>query len=139
MGFKFTVTSPGYSAENYSAAATNGYIDGPLRMRRTVVCICRPGMFFCYVEIRAHTTEPTMGRQNCDGPSSGNRRVINELYPIRPGWTLFQKSDRLNPQPLIFTPLIPYSSHLPYLFNFYISPSLIITPTILQSLKTIIY
>ena len=59
MGIKFAGTSPGNSAEIYSAAATDGYIDGPLRMRRTVVCIRRPGMFFCYVEIKAHMTEPT--------------------------------------------------------------------------------
>ena len=29
MGFKFAGTSPGYSTENYSAAATDRYIDGP--------------------------------------------------------------------------------------------------------------
>ena len=39
MGFKFAGTSPGNSAENYSAVATDGYNDGPLRLKRTVVCI----------------------------------------------------------------------------------------------------
>ena len=34
--------------------------------------------------------EQTTGRHNCDSPSSGNRRVINEVYPTRPSETLFQ-------------------------------------------------
>ena len=93
MGIKFAGTSPGNSAENYSAVDTDGYNDGPLRMQRTVVCIRRPGTLFCYDEIRAHTTEPRTGRHNCDGPSSGNRRVINDVYPIEPGWTFYQNQN----------------------------------------------
>ena len=32
MGFKFAGTSPGNPAENYSAAVTDGHIDGPLHL-----------------------------------------------------------------------------------------------------------
>ena len=46
------------------------------------------GTSFRYFQTREHTMEPTMGRYNCDGPSSGNRLVINEAYPTRPGWSL---------------------------------------------------
>ena len=87
MGFKFAGTSPGNSAENYSTAVTDGYIDGP--SYDSIVT----GTSFCYFQTRAHTTEPMTGLLKCDGPSSGNRRVINEVYPTRPGGTLFQNQN----------------------------------------------
>ena len=64
MGFKFAGTSPVNSAENYYAAVNDRDIDRP-----SYVSIV-PGMFFCYFENTAHTTEQTMGRHICDGPSS---------------------------------------------------------------------
>ena len=42
MGFKFAGTSPGNSAENYSAVATDGYNDEPSPVKRTVVCTVTP-------------------------------------------------------------------------------------------------
>ena len=90
MGFKFAGTALGNSVENYSAEVTDGHINGPLRLRRTIVCNRRTRYVFMSLGIRAHTKEPTTGRHNCDGPSLGNRRVINEVYPTRPGWILFQ-------------------------------------------------
>ena len=85
--------------------------------------------FFCHYEIRAQTTEPMTGRHNCDGPSSGNRRVINEVYPTRPGWTLFQKSDSLNSPPLHISP--HYSLISPITLSFQLPHSLppIIAPS----------
>ena len=102
----------------------------PLTDTSTDRCACNgpsyasvtPGTFFCHFEIRAHMTEPTTGRHKCDGPSSGNRRVINEFYPTRPGWTLFKIWPFILPTPPYLTPLLPYSSHLPSLFNFHTSP-----------------
>ena len=41
MGFKFPGTSSENSAENHSAAVTDGHIDGPSRTRRTVALIRR--------------------------------------------------------------------------------------------------
>ena len=127
MDFKFAGTSPGNSAENYSAAVTDGYIDGPLLLRRTVVCIRRPGTFFCYVEIRAHTMEPTKVRHNCDGPSSGNRRVINELYPTGPFFKirLFKpppSNPSFHPIPSLFLSS-PLSFQLPHSLNHRSLPS----------------
>ena len=79
MGFKFAGTSPGNSAENYSAEATDGYNDGPSYAPSHQV---RISVIF---EIRAHTTDTTTGSRMCDGKSSGIRRAINEINPTRPG------------------------------------------------------
>ena len=43
-GFKVAGTSPGNSAENYSAVVTDGYNDGP--SHESVV----PSMSFCYFQ-----------------------------------------------------------------------------------------
>ena len=53
IGFKFEGTSPGNSAENYSAAVTDRYIDGPSYSSFL------PGMFFSCYETRAHTMNLT--------------------------------------------------------------------------------
>ena len=50
MGFKFAGTSQGNSAENYSAAVTDGDIDGPSRLRRTVISSL--GGFFCISSLK---------------------------------------------------------------------------------------
>ena len=55
MSFKFAGTSPGNSAENYSTAATDGYIDRPLRMQRTFVCICHTRYVFLSFWILGNT------------------------------------------------------------------------------------
>ena len=94
------------------------------------------------LNIRAHTTEPTTGRRKCDGPSSGNRRAINEIYPTRPGCNPaapFSKFDRLY-SPALHIP--PHYFQLPLispLFSTSTLPPLIITPTISPNLITIIY
>ena len=49
--------------------------------------------------------DTTTGRRMCDGPSSGNRRAINEINPTRPGWTPFQNLTIYTPHPSIFHPI----------------------------------
>ena len=63
------------------------------------------------LNIRAHTTEPTTGRHKCDGPSSGNRRVINEFYLTRPSRTLFKIWPFILPTPLFSTSTLPLTDH----------------------------
>ena len=139
MGFKFAGTSPGNSAENYSTVATDEYNDGPSRVKRTVVCTVTPGTYFCHFWNSGTHDETTTGRRMCDGPSSGNRRAINEINPTRPGWTPFQNLTVYTPHPSIFHPITSTSSNLPSLPLFSTStlPPLIITstisPTLLQS------
>ena len=113
MGFKFAGTSPGNSVENYSAAVTDEYIDGPLHRDGPSYASVVAGTSFCYFQTRAHTTEPTMGRHNCERPSSGNLRVINESYLTRPGWGFFKKSQHIKNPTLHFTPFLPSSSYFP--------------------------
>ena len=90
-------------------------------------------------EIRAHTTEPTTGRRMCDGPSTGNCRVINEIYPTRPGWTPFQNLTVYTPHPSIFHPITSNFLTSPLSFQLPHFPSLIIAPKNHLSLIIIIY
>ena len=102
MGFKFLGTSPGISAENYTTAATDGYIDGPLRPRRTVVCIRRARYIFCYFKL-GHTRWNQ--RRVVTFATDHRRGTVAWLKRFtRPGWTLFPKSDRLNSPPLHISP-----------------------------------
>ena len=98
------------------------------------------GTFFCYFETRAHTTEPTTGRHNCDGPSSGNRRVINDVSdPTR--LDPFSKSEHLKSPTPHFTPIT--SLFLPLLFPSKLPQSIPLSTTdhcpltILQSPKVL--
>ena len=83
-----------------------------------------PGTFSCYFETRAHATEQTMGRHNCDGPSSGNRHVINEVYPTRP--------DLARPFFKIKTFKIPNPSFHPHYFIIPLISPLFSTSTLSQ-------
>ena len=80
-----------------------------------------PGTFFCYFETRAHATKQTTGRHNCDCPSLGNRRVINEVYLTRPDPVepFFIIRTFKPPQPLISPPLLHYFSHYSFLLDFH--------------------
>ena len=83
-------------------------------------------------------TEPTMGRHNCDGPSSGNRRVINESYQTRPDLAgVFFKIRPFKPPNPSFHPIHSLFLPLPSLFNFHILPLDHCSPKILQSPKSV--
>ena len=123
MGFKFAGISPGNSAENYSAVATDGHNDGRHDWNGPSYAPSHQVRISVIFEIRAHTTDTTMGRRMWDGPSSWNRRAINEINPTRPGWTLLNIWPFILPTPPYSTPLLPTSSHLPSLFHFHTSPT----------------
>ena len=122
MGFKFAGTSLGKYAENYSAVATDGYNDGPLRMQRTVVGIRHTRYVFLSFLKLGHTRRNL--RRGVTSATDRRRRTVARLMkstrpdPAGP----FSKSDRLYFPPPYSTPLLPYSPHLPSLFNFHTSP-----------------
>ena len=114
MGFKFAGTSPGNSAENYSAVATNGYNDWPLRMQRTVVCIHHTRYVFLSFWILGHTRRNL--RRLVTNATDRRRGTVawlmNSTRPVPTG--PFSKSDRLY-SPLHISPhyfLIPLISPL---------------------------
>ena len=139
MGFKFADTTPGNSAENYSAVATDGYNDGPLRMQRTIVCIRHTRYVFLSFLKLGHT------RRNLrrDVASSTDRhrgtvaRLMKSTRPDPAG--PFSKSDRLYSPPSIFHPITSLFHSSPLCFQLPHFPSLIIAPKILLSLILIIH
>ena len=76
-----------------------------------------PRTSFCYFQTRAHAMEPTTHHDNLDGPSSGNRRVINEAYPTRPGW-VFKNNSTFKTLIPLFHPILSLFLPFPSLFNF---------------------
>ena len=123
MGFKFADTTPGNSAENYSAVATDGYNDGPLRVQRTVVCIRHTRYVFLSFLKLGHTRQNLRRGVACatDRRRGTVARLMKSTRPDPAG--PFSKSDRLYFPPPYFTPLLPTSSHLPSLFHFHTSPT----------------
>ena len=123
MGFKFAGTSPGNSAENYYAAATDDYIDGPLRKRRTVVCFRHTRYVFLSFLKLGHTRRNLRrGVASATDRRQGTVARLMKSTPPDPTGP-FSKSDRLYSSPLYISPhyfLIPLIS--PCLFNFNTSP-----------------
>ena len=137
MGFKFADTTPGNSAENYSAVATHGYNDGPLRVQRTVVCIRHTRYVFLSFLKLGHT------RRNLrrDVASAKDRRqgtFAQLMKSTRPGWTLFKIWPFILP-PSIFHPITSLFPSSPLSFQLPHFPSLIIAPKNHLSLIIIIY
>ena len=95
-----------------------------------------PGTSFCYYQTRAHTTQPTTVRHNCDRPSLGNHRVINEAYPTQPVGVYYKISPFILPNhsfhrvPLLFLPFTSLLNfhHLPLSTN-HCSPAILQSPT----------
>ena len=115
MGFEFEGTSPGNSAENYSAVATDGYNDGPLRMQRTVVCIRHTRYVFLSFLKLGHT-QRNLRRDVASATDRRRGTVARLMKSTRPDPAgPFSKSDRLYSPPLHISPhyfLIPLISPL---------------------------
>ena len=139
MGFKFSGTSPGNSAENYSAVATDGYNDGPLRLKRTIVCIRHTRYIFLSFLKLGHT------RRNLRWgvASSTDRRrgtIVRLMKSTRPDPAApFSKFDRFYSPPLHIPPHYFKLPLISPLFSTSTLPPLIITPTISPNLIIIIY
>ena len=139
MGFKFAGTSPGNSAENYSAVATDGYNDGPLHMQRTVIGLCHTRYVFLSLWILGHTRR-NLRRGVARAMDHRRGTVARLMKSTRPDPAApFSKFDRLY-SPALHIP--PHYFQLPLispLFSTSTLPPLIITPTISPNLITIIY
>ena len=139
MGFKLAGTSPENSAENYSAVATDGYNDGPLRMQRTVVCIHHTRYVFLSFLKLGHTRRNL--RRGVASATDRHRGTVARLMkstrpdPARP----FSKSVRLYFPPSIFHPITSLFPSSPLSFQLSHFPSLIIAPKNHLSLIIIIY
>ena len=91
MGFKFAGTSPGNSAENYSAVATDGYNDGLSRVKRTVVCTVTPGTYFCHYLKLGHTRRtPLRGIASATDRRRGTVARLMKLTRPGPAGPLFK-------------------------------------------------
>ena len=96
--------------------------------------------FFCCFETRARMTEPMTRRHDSHRPSSGNRRMINEVYPTRPDPAEpFFKIRTFKPPNPSFHPITSLFLSSPLSFKLPHFPSLIIAPKNHLSLIIIIY
>ena len=123
MGFEFAGTSPGNSAENYSAVATDGYNNGPLRLKRTIVCIRHTRYVFLSFLKLGHTQRNL--RRDVASATDRRRGTVARLIKLTwpdPAGPLFKTCPFILPTPPYSTPLLPYSPHLPSLFKFHTSP-----------------